>query len=436
MKVCTKCGETKPIEAFGQKHGKPRGQCKDCVNAAQKVRDDAARERLKGAEPFGTPMQRASAEALAAAGSVDAAAADLKITPEALRAHLDELERQAARRGWSPGADMKKPVPPGFHVKGVSTYYRTEEDGSQTPIGQWVKSAVDPENRLAALADAIQVLREPLEGLAEPSAGPADADADLLAIYPMGDPHFGMLSWAEETGDDFDLKIAAADLFGAVDRLVALAPPAEEALVINLGDFFHTDNSSNVTNRSHHALDVDSRWPKMLRVGVASMRRCIDRALERHKRVRVICAIGNHDDHSAIVLAMCLENFYSREPRVQVDTTPGPLHWHEFGANLIGVHHGHTIKPDKLPLVMATDQAEAWGRTKYRQFYCGHVHHDQTKEHPGCVVETFRTLAARDAWHNAAGYRAGRDMKLDVWHRTRGKIVRHVVGLADLRGAP
>lgn len=39
---------------------------------------------------------------------------------------------------------------------------------------------------------------------------------------------------------------------------------------------------------------------------------------------------------------------------------------------------------------------------------------------PGCVVESFRTLAAPDAYASGAGYRSGRDMKLDVIHRLWG----------------
>jgi hypothetical protein len=163
------------------------------------------------------------------------------------------------------------------------------------------------------------------------------------------------------------------------------------------------------------------------------MRRCIDRALERHNIVRVINEIGNHDDHSAIMLAICLANFYEREPRVIVDTSPNRFHWYRFGANLIGTTHGHSVKAADLPGIMANDRPKDWGETKYRFWYTGHVHHDQLKEYRGCTVETFRTLAAADAWHNSQGYRSGRDMKLDVIHRERGRICRHVVGIADLR---
>jgi hypothetical protein len=248
----------------------------------------------------------------------------------------------------------------------------------------------------------------------------------------MGDPHIGMLSWRHETGDDFDLKIAERNLVAAVDRLVGLAPPSKRALIVNLGDFYHSDNKEGRTARSGNSLDVDSRWDKVLRVGIMAMVRCVDRALEKHECVRVINEIGNHDDHSSIMLGVCLSHHFRDNPRVEIDTSPARYHWYEFGLNLIGVTHGHGAKARDLPGVMAADRSEAWGRTKFRFWLCGHVHHESKKEYPGAIVETFRTLAARDAWHHGEGYRAGRNMVCDVYHRTRGRILRHEVGVEEL----
>jgi hypothetical protein len=434
-KVCTACDEEKLVDEFyyDNYHGRHKARCKPCYDgiAEDRKKTRAVEARIDEFEDFaawGTELQRAAVEALVRTRSVTSAAAEIKLTPAQLRALLSELERRAASRGWSPGADMVKPTAEGYHVKGTSTYYN--KDG--TIRGQWVKTNKDPEHRLEQLFQAVADLAEPFRGLHDPVAPPEDTDADLLCVYPMGDPHLGMHSWSRETGQDFNLKIAEASLVAAVDHLVNLAPRAKEALILNLGDFFHSDSQENRTARSGHQLDVDSRWSKVLGIGIRAMRRVIDRALEKHERVTVVCEIGNHDDHSSIMLALCLANYYEREPRVVIDTSPAKFHWYRFGANLIGTTHGDTVKADKLAGVMATDRAKDWGETLHRYWYTGHVHHDSLKEYPGCVVETFRTLAARDAWHSAAGYRSGRDMKLDVLHRTHGRINRHVVGIQQL----
>lgn len=361
-------------------------------------------------------------------GSRAEAAKELGITRDQIRSKLKDVRRKAARSGYSPAHDMTRTVPEGYHVKGVSTYYG--EDGK--PRGQWVKSQADQEHKLLMLAEAVRDIAEPFKGKSQVTAAPKDADADLLTVYPMGDPHLGMYAWAAETGTDFNLDIAEANLVGAVDRLVWLAPKSERGMVINLGDFFHSDTPDNRTARSGHALDVDTRWSKVLGVGVRAQRRCIDLALRKHQHVDVFNLMGNHDDNTSVMLGICLAQFYENNPRVTIHTEPTAFHYHRFGENLVAMTHGDNVKPDKLPGIMATDRPEDWGATKHRFWYTGHVHHDSLREYPGCVVETFRTLAARDAWHTRAGYRSGRDMKCDVLHKTRGRILRHTVGVEEL----
>ena len=338
-----------------------------------------------------------------------------------------QKEKKAARAGWSPDHDMKHTVPEGFRIQGVSTLYVDGEERAQ-----WVKSAAEGDDKLELLKEAIHAAAEPLTGVAAPVAPPTMTASDLLCVYPMGDPHIGMYSWWKETGQSFDLDIAERNLVAAVDHLVDLAPPSEEALVVDLGDFYHSDTLDNKTRRSGHALDVDTRWAKVLRAGVRIVYRIIDRCLEKHDRVRFVAEIGNHDDQSAIMLATCIDAYYSREPRVSVDMSPAKFHWYRFGKNLLGITHGDTVKMPQLGGIMAADMPRDWGETIYRYWYTGHVHNDRTIELPGCVAESFRTLAPRDSYAAGAGYRSDQDMKCDVFHKEWGRINRHQVGIRQI----
>jgi hypothetical protein len=363
---------------------------------------------------------------IAAEGDYKAAAQAVGLTPPRVRGAVSELRAKAAKA--EPAVHAKQ-APPGYLLKGVSTLLDRDGNVAQT----WVKTTRDSMN-LEALIESFKVVADlhvaPKRMSIPP---PAAASVDhLLTVYPWGDPHIGMLAWPAETGNDFNLDIATRQLFEAVDKLVALAPPSKTALILNLGDFFHSDNMQNRTARSGHALDVDGRWFKILNVGIAMVERCIDRALQKHQEVIVDNRIGNHDDHSSAMLTVALSRRYHNEPRVKVNVSPNMFYYLEFGQNLIGCTHGHTVKADKLPGVMACDKSAAWGRTKHRYWYTGHVHHESKKEYPGCIVETFRTLAARDAWHHGQGYRAGRSMVCDVLHAERGRILRHEIGVEDL----
>jgi len=334
-------------------------------------------------------------------------------------------EAADARQGYAPDHDMTRTVPDGFHVKGVSTLY----NGNGEVSAQWVKSDLDKARQEELFREALVAMGEKLPRV-KPIPAPKHASETLMACYPVGDHHLGMLSWGEETGEDYDIAIAESLLAKATDHLINSLPSCEQAVIAVLGDFMHYDSFESVTPTSKNQLDADSRFPKMVRAAIRSLRRMIDQALIHHSHVRVIIEIGNHDISSSIFLMECLANIYDQEPRLTVDTSPRHFHYFRFGKNLVGTHHGHGAKMDKLPLIMATDKADEWGQTQYRYWWTGHVHHDQVKDFEGCRVESFRILAPQDAWAANKGYRSGRDMKAIVLHKEYGEVARHIVNPA------
>jgi hypothetical protein len=313
---------------------------------------------------------------------------------------------------------------PGFVHKKISALFGA--DGSL--IQQW--QIQSPER--AAIAESVRAF---VEGICEgkpPGAlinPPSASDDDLLCVYPMGDPHFGMRAHAPEAGENFDLKIAERDTKAVVDRLVSSAPPAKRAILANLGDFFHADDNSARTKQSGNPLDVDGRWHEVLRVGGWTMVHLVNRLLQKHEIVEVLNERGNHDDISAIAMAIALGMHFHNNPRVIIHDPASYFHFREFGVNLLGFTHGDGPKEADLIGIMANDEPEAWGRTKHRVFHRGHFHHDRVIDLTGGTVETHRTLAASDAWHRKTGYRAKRDMKAITYHRAFGEIARSRVNL-------
>lgn len=380
---------------------------------------------------YATDRDRDYIEAVNKHGSNRKAAKALGVSHKAVGNAIIRIRKRAAKQGYSPEHDMTRPVPDGFHLKGTSTLY---DSGGNQKI-QWVKSSINHERQREIFEEAVQGMAETLPKLPKRKFKVADVNADLMSVYPIGDAHIGMLSWPEETGEDWNLEIAEQIHCEAMSNLVERSPASGKAVVINLGDWFHADNMQGVTQRSGHSLDMDGRYAKMVRVGVKVMRQCIESALKKHAEVHVINVIGNHDDTGAMFLSVCLANVYENEPRITVDTAPSAFHYVRHGKVLIGCHHGHSCKPEALPGVMATDRAQDWGESEYRYWYIGHVHHQALKEYAGVTVESFRTLAAKDAYAHWGGYRAQRDMKCVVHHRDLGEVSRIHVRPEMLKGA-
>jgi hypothetical protein len=317
----------------------------------------------------------------------------------------------------------------GMNIAGKSVLYDAE---GKIKL-QWVKAQQD--KGAEAIKALVEDLKDDMPRFKPVKRSPVKMERDdLLAVYPMGDPHLGLLAWDKESGDDHNLEIGERELCEAVERLVHSAPPCKEAIIANLGDFFHADNLMGETMRSHHKLDTDTRWLKVLRAGIRAMIRCIQSALAKHEKVTVINAIGNHDDHSSMMLSTVLAHLFGDDPRVDINDAPTIKHYYKFGKVLIGVHHGHTIKKDRLPLQMSSDRPRDWGDSEHRYWLTGHIHHDSRREYDGgVIVESFRTLAGKDAWTAQNGYSSGRDMKCIVYHRKFGEVERHTVSVEMLR---
>lgn len=332
-----------------------------------------------------------------------------------------ELQKQWVQQGPAPGEKFE--VPEGHAIKGVSALL----DADGRTVQQWVKTASEKQTQdvIAAIKDAF----DPMRGAAKLPPAPKHADADLLTVYNLADHHLSMYSWARETGSDYDLVVAEKILLDAMGRLVASAPNAKTAIVLNLGDFFHADSKQNRTEKSGHALDVDTRWPKVLATGVKLMRACIEMALEKHEKVIVRCLAGNHDDHSSIALSVALACFYEGKKRVEVDDDPSKFFFYKHGRVLVSATHGDMVKPDRMAGIVAAMRPDLWGSTIYRVGYQGHVHsiNKFASEGGGMVVETFQTLAGKDAWHAASGYCSNRSMTAITHHVDHGEFVRNVI---------
>lgn len=319
-------------------------------------------------------------------------------------------------------------APEHFHVKGVSTLYGAEGEIKQ----QWVKTRSDDEEKATqALIDAIKAVFAEAPRVA-PAEAPLKSNADLLTVYPIGDHHVGMHSWAEETGNDYDLKLAEDLLLGAMERLVLSAPPSELAIINDVGDYFHVNDKTNRTPASGHILDTDSRYSKIIRVGVKILRRCVDMALTKHARVILEIKPGNHNPDAYVVLQVALGLLYENEPRVTVTQSPAWYTYFRFGKCLIGFTHGDKSKMEGLGETMAADRPKDWGDTIHRYWYTGHIHTRKVLEGKGWTVESFRTLAPGDGYAVGAGYRSGRDMNAIVLDKEHGEVERHRVDVSQL----
>ena len=309
-------------------------------------------------------------------------------------------------------------IPEGHVVKGVSAFV----DPHGKTIAKWIKTREG-----LPTADVIEALTAELEcvrGKSELIAAPLDWDEDLLTVYPIADAHLGLLAWGKETGTAYDLNTALGTISTTMAELVEAAPKSRTAIVLNLGDFTHANDATAATPASKHQLDVDGRFPKTARAAIRIARQMIELALSKHGRVIYRGLPGNHDPDVAHLISLALEMFFENNPRVSVDISPDDFFHFQFGEVMLAGNHGHKIKADEMPGIMASYWPTVWGATKFRYAYSAHYHQIKTGEKHGASWEIFRSPAAKDSYSHNHGFGSGRSLVAITYHKNRGEKTR------------
>lgn len=199
----------------------------------------------------------------------------------------------------------------------------------------------------------------------------AGKERGMLLEVDFPDLHFGKLTWEEESGENYDIKIAAETVESAVEALMGYAAGHRiERILLPLGnDFFNVDNKDNTTVHGTPQQE-DTRWQKTFRTGRRLAVQIIE-GLAEAAPVDVLIIPGNHDETRMFYLGDVLDVKYEGSARVRVDNHAMKRKYYVFGRTLLGLTHGYHEKYEKLSFIMATERAEDWARTQHREWHLG-----------------------------------------------------------------
>jgi hypothetical protein len=315
-------------------------------------------------------------------------------------------------------------VPEGHTIKGVSAL--VDPDGRE--IIKWVKTREEDAGK-TLLLETIKEQLTAASNYASLPPPPAVVNNDLLAFYPIADVHLGAFAWSKETGADYDLDIAERILKQCTGELISRSAPAETAIILDVGDFFHGDNTRNQTGKSANPLDIDSRHPKVVQTGFMAVVWIIEQALQKHAKVIYRKLAGNHDEETSSTFALGIWAWFRNNPRVDVDISPSRTFKHLFGKTLIAAAHGDMLKMQDLAGWLAATHPKDWGDSEYRSGWTGHIHNKTALTSMGMTTESLNSPAAKDAWHAAMGFSAPRNMISVTYDRERGERDRLTVSV-------
>jgi hypothetical protein len=257
----------------------------------------------------------------------------------------------------------------------------------------------------------------------------------LLEIN-IADLHFGRLTWNQETGADYDIKIARELFLTCIIKLIEQSKGYNISRILFIlgNDYFNVDNIANTTTAGTPQ-DEDSRWKKTFKKGRELIIEGID-LLSKIAPVEILVVPGNHDTQRTFYLGDAIECWYNNSKNVRVDNSPKVRKYYQFGKCMILFSHGRDEKLADYPLLMASEEPRMWADTKYREIHLGEIHHKKevkwlsTEEYKGATVRYMRSLVAPDAWSYTKGFisqlRAGEAF---IWDEDNGLIAQFTASI-------
>jgi len=294
---------------------------------------------------------------------------------------------------------------------------KQQVDGKVVPLKStnyqfklWFKRKKEEYTKDEFLSELRESLSEVAKSIAKKPIKAKPKNSGNALEVDVFDPHLGKLAWHEETGENYDIKIAKERYLSAIDDLINKSKGYDiEKVIYPLGnDFFHIDHMLGLTTKGTQ-LDTDVRWQKSWMIGRAVAVKSIE-MLREIAPVEVKIIPGNHDFQRMFYLGDLLSVLYENCNNTEIDNAPTIRKFSRWGKCAIMFIHGDKGRYNEYPLVMLRHIMNLGWNTEYHEVHTGHFHKTKKIEHmvadefKGIIVRVLKSISGTDAWHDHSGF--------------------------------
>lgn len=304
--------------------------------------------------------------------------------------------------------------------------FAKDNDGKVVKVRLFqAKAILEPIQDVLDTRAAVSAIIEDLAAASPRVAIPAihfTPNPGTLLEVAIADLHVGKLAHSEEVGQDYDHKLALRAYEGAVGRLVGMSDVYRpERILMPIGnDLLHVDATigGSPTTTAGTPQDVSARWAILFRAVHRTITSIVESLAANTAPVDIIVVPGNHDTQRTWMIGEVLAAHFHNNAHVNVTNVMTPHQLYAWGEVLLGYCHGHDIKPEKLPMLMAKMDRGLWAAARHCEWHTGHIHTKrELMEEGGVRVRTIPSMCPPDYWHASRGYSNRQCAEAYVWDK-------------------
>ena len=245
-------------------------------------------------------------------------------------------------------------------------------------------------------------------------------DGKMLEIN-VADLHIGKLSWTGDSNDTYNHEIARERFFYVLNDALTRTQDYsfEKILFVWSNDWFHVDGPSKSTTKGTPQ-DVSMQFEHMFEYGCEMLVQGMD-LLNQVAPLITLYTASNHDRLTSFFATHYLAAWYRNNAHVTVDSRPLSRKAVRFGANLLGLTHGHLEKKE-MGSWMASEYRKDWGETFYHEVHAAHNHREMVvEESNGQITRYTSSPTGTDRWHHDGTYTGAiQKAQTFIWDRDYG----------------
>jgi hypothetical protein len=249
-------------------------------------------------------------------------------------------------------------------------------------------------------------------------------DASEILHIDLADIHFGLLAYAPEVGENYDLNIARWYTLMCTDHIVNMykGRKFKQITLASLGDILHVDNAELTTTHGTRQ-DTDGRVSKMIDTALETMVNVIKKLEELNAPVHYVYLPGNHDTIIGYTLAVAISQCLKDDPNVTFDISPSLFKAIRYGNTIVGMSHGEA-NDKRAHTDLINRHRSDFGATKYAEVHMGHLHSEAVKDLVGGIpLYRVPAICPSSYWEKSKGYPAmGRGVMSFVYNELGGKV--------------